>query len=98
MAKPDALMPDLVGVGALRARLGAGRDEALGVVVIDAGAEIIVPGGDLAAFGRGFVAALLDLIAERAPLLEPGLAAIGLALAGAQLFAGAIHLLQRNDA
>ncbi len=57
---------------------GLGRDEALGVVVIDAGAEVIVAGGDLAALGQRLVAALLDLIAERAPFLEPGLAAIRL--------------------
>ena len=51
--------------------------------MIDAGAEIIVAGGDLAALGQRLVAAPLDLLAERAPFLEPGLAAIGFALAGA---------------
>jgi hypothetical protein len=98
MTEPDALVPDLVSMGALRALLWAGRDEALGVVVVDAGAEIIVTGGDVAALGECLVAALLDQIAKRAPFLEPGLAAIGLAFAGAELFAGAIHLLQRDDA
>ena len=87
MAQPDALVPDLVGVRALRLLLGPGRDEALGVVVVDAGAQVIVAGGDLAAFGQRVVAALLDQVAERAPFLEPGLAAVGLALAGAQLLA-----------
>ena len=80
MAQPDALVPDLVGVRALRLLLRARRDEALGVVVIDAGAQVIVAGGDLAALGQRLVAALLDLVAERAPFLEPGLAAVGLAL------------------
>ena len=98
MAQPDALVPDLVGVGALRLLLGAGRDEALGVVVVDAGAQIIVAGGDLAALGERVVAALLDLVAERAPFLEPGLAAVRLALARAQLLAAAVDLLQRHHA
>ena len=96
MAQPDALVPDLVGVRALRLLLRARRDEALGVVVIDAGAQIIVAGGDLAALRQRRVALLLDLVAERAPFLEPGLAAVGLALARAQLLAGAVHLLERD--
>ena len=87
MAQPDALVPDLVGVRALRLLLRARIDEALGVVVIDAGAQIIVAGGDLVAFGQRLVAALLDLIAECAPFLEPGLAAIGLVSTRAQLLA-----------
>ena len=98
MAQPDALVPDLVGVRALRALFRAGRDETLGVVVIDAGAQVIVARGNLAAPGERGVALFLDLVAERAPLLEPGLAAVRFALARAQLFAGAVHLLERDHA
>ena len=98
MAQPDALVPDLVGVRALRLLLRARLDEALGVVVVDAGAQVVVARGDLAALRERLVAALLDHVAERAPLLEPGLAAVGLALACAQLLAGAVHFFQRDDA
>ena len=69
-------MPDFIGEGALRLFLRAGRDEALGVVVIDAGAQVVIAGGDLVILGERGVAALLDLIAQRAPFLEPGPAAI----------------------
>jgi hypothetical protein len=98
VAQANALVPDLVGVGALRLFLGAGRDEPLGVVVVDAGAEKIVAGGDLAVSGERLLAAPLDLIAECAPFLEPGFAAVRLALAGAEFLAGAIHFFQRDDA
>ena len=98
LAQPDALVPDLIGVRALRLLLRPGHDEALGIVVIDAGAQVIVAGGDLVALGERVVAALLDLVAERAPFLEPGLAAIRLVPARAQPLAGAIHLLERNHA
>jgi hypothetical protein len=79
LAQPDALMPDCIGVRALRFLLRAGHDEAFGVVVIDSGAQVVVAGGDLVALGKRFVAALLDLITQRAPFLEPCLAAIRLA-------------------
>ena len=98
MAQPDALVPDLVGVRALGFLLGARRDETLGVVMIDAGADIIVAGGHLAASGQRRVALFFDLVAERAPLFEPRLATIRLALPRAQLLAGAIHLLERYRA
>ncbi len=98
LAQLDARVPDLVGVRALRLLGRAGLDEALGVVVIDAGAQIIVAGGDLVAVRQRRVTALLDLVAKRAPLLEPCLAAVGFALPRAQLLAGAIHLLERHDA
>ena len=88
----------LVGMRALRLLLGPGLDEALGVVVVDAGAQIVVAGGDLVALGQRLVAAALDHVAERAPFLQPGLAAISLALSRAQLLAAAVDLAQRDDA
>ena len=98
LAQPDALVPDFIGEGALRLFLRAGHDEALGVVVIDAGAQVIVAGGDLVILGERVVAALLDLIAERAPFLEPGLAAVRFVPARAQFLAGAIDLFERDHA
>src|SRR5207344_2303878 len=59
IAQPDALVPHLVRVRALRLLLRAGLDEALGVVVIDAGAQVVVAGRGLVPLRERLVAALL---------------------------------------
>ena len=71
-------MPDFVSVGALCFLFRSRLDEAFGVVVINAGAQVIVAGSYLVALGQRIVPRFLDLIGERVPFLEPGLAAVGL--------------------
>ncbi len=70
MAQPDALVPHLVGVRALRLLLGPRLDEALGVIVVDACAQVVVARRDLVALGQGLVAAALDH-AHRARAIPP---------------------------
>src|SRR6185503_3562683 len=89
-AQADAGVPAMIGFFGLRSLFRARRDEALGVVVIDAGAQIVVAGGDLVALGHRRVGAALELRAHRAPLFLPGLR---IALAPAQPLADAVDLL-----
>src|ERR1700693_1151431 len=95
MPSPDAGVIAAIGLAAPFALLIAGQDEALGVVIVIAGAQVIVAGGVLAALGVRRVGHLLDLRAERPPSLAPGLR---LMLPQPQALAGAIHLLERHHA
>src|SRR5260370_7345034 len=73
MAQPDAGMVATVGLASPFALFIARQDEALGVVVVIAGAQIVVAGGVLAATAGRFVGPALDFPRERAPFLPPGL-------------------------
>jgi hypothetical protein len=92
---PDAGVIAAVSAPAPGALLLAREDEALGVVEIIAGPQIIVTGARLASFRRGGIGALLDKLGDSAPLLLQG---VRLLLAQAQLLAGAVHLLERHHA
>ena len=61
--------------------LGTGRDEALGAVVVVAGAHVVIAGGDLPAFRRRRVGDLGDAIGHCRPFLLPRAIGIGLVLA-----------------
>ena len=95
MAQPDAGVVAAIGLASPFALLLARQDEALGIVVVIAGAQVTVAGGVLAAGRGGSVGRPLHLRAERAPFLLPRLR---LVLAQPQPLAGAIHLLQRHHA
>jgi hypothetical protein len=85
----------MIGLFGLRSLFRARRDEALGVVVIDAGTQIVVAGADLVSLGHRRFAAALELRAHHAPLFLPGLR---IALVPAQPLANAVDLLKRNHA
>src|SRR5260370_29592306 len=95
MAQPDAGMVATAGLAPPFALSSARQDGALGVVVVIAGAQIVVAGGVLAATAGRFVGPALDFPRERAPFFPPGLR---LVLPQPQPLAGTIHLLQRNHA
>jgi len=83
---------------ALRLLFWARCDEALGVVMIDASAQVIVASGDLVALGECLVASFLDQVTDGAPLFFPGFAAIGFRRARAQPLASTVDLLERDHA
>src|SRR5262249_16907547 len=86
-------MPTMIGFCALRSLFRARRDETLGVVVIDAGAQIVVAGADLVALGQRRIGAALELRTHRAPLFLPGLR---IALPRPQPLTDAVDLLERD--
>src|SRR5262245_21933987 len=88
-------MPAVIGFFGLRSLFRARRDETLGVVVIDAGAQIVVAGADLVPLGKRRIAAALELRAHRAPLLVPGLRIV---LAHPEPLTNTVDLFERDDA
>ena len=66
----DAGMPAMIRFSGLRSLFRARRDETLGVVVINAGAQIVVAGADLVALRQRRIGAALELRAHRAPLFS----------------------------
>src|SRR5262245_3288190 len=88
-------MPAMIGFSGMLSLFRARRDEAFGVVVIDAGAQIVVAGADLVALGQRRIGAALELRAHRAPLFVPR---IRIALPHPEPFTNAIDLLERDHA
>ena len=86
-------MPAMVGFFALRPFFRARRDEALGVIVINAGAQIVIAGGDLAALGQRRIGAALELRTHRAPFFAPGLR---IALPHPKTLTDAVDLVERD--
>ena len=81
-----------------RKLLFARRDEALGAVVVVAGAHVLVAGGDGVAGGVGVVADFGDAIGLLRPFLHPGAVEIGFAGARFQTLRDQIDLRHRRRA
>ena len=78
--------------------LRAGRDEAFRAVIVVAGAHVVVAGGDLASFRRGFVGDAGDAIRHRGPFLAPDPIEIGLRGARLEPPADAVDLVHGDRA
>jgi hypothetical protein len=78
--------------------LGAGRDETLRAVVVVARTHVVVTGGDLATFRRGFVGDGGDAIRHRRPFLAPNLIEIGFTRTRLEQPPHAVDLVHGNGA
>src|SRR5262249_43518279 len=88
-------MPAMIGFSGLRTLFRARRDETLGVIVIDASAQIVIAGGDLVVFGECCIGAAFELRAHCTPLFAPGLR---IGLPPPKLLADTVDLLERDHA